>query len=128
MSCRCLCQLYVLGLVVQVSQYGGTEANGRDVLGKACVPLDTVAHLPNLGIRQGLFAAKHKFSRFGLGKIGDSQGRQANRPGAAPGLGVLDFGLVAVWMGHSPANMDCSILRVNVGPLQPQHFLQTEGV
>ena len=124
MSCRCLGQLYVLGLVVQVGEYGSTETNRRDVLTKACVPLDSVAHLSNLGIGQGALAAKHKFSRFGLGKIGDSQGRQANRPGAAPGLGVLDFGLVAVWVGHGPANMYGSILWVNVGPLQSQHFFQ----
>lgn len=63
-----------------------------------------------------------------MGKIGDSQGRQTDCPGAAPGLGVLDLGLVAVWMGHGPANMYGSTFRVNVGPLQSQHFLQAEGV
>ena len=31
---------------------------------KACVPLDTVAHLSNLGIGQGPLAAEHKFSQI----------------------------------------------------------------
>ena len=60
--------------------------------------------------------------------MGESQSRQANGAGAAPGLGILDFRLIAGRMGYGPANMDSRIISVNVRALQPQHFLKTEGV
>jgi len=127
-SRRRLGQLDVLGLVIEVRQHGGAEADGRDVLREARVPLDAAAHPPDLGVGHGLPAAEEEFPLRNPGQVGDGQGREADGPGTAQGFGALDLGLVAGGMGDGPADVDFPVFRVDVPALEAQDLLQPEGM
>lgn len=103
---RCLGKFDVLGLVVQVRQDCGTEANGGDIFREASITLDALTHSADLRIGQGLVPAEQKFTRrFHLLQIGQSQGGQPNGAVTALRFGILDLRLVAVGMGHGPPNV-----------------------
>ena len=118
--------LQIVGLIVQIGQDGCSEADRHDLLTKAWIPLDSLAHTPHLLIGQRLVTVQNDRPGCCHGKIAPDLPEQVQVTHADRGSGLSDNRPVAVWLGGSPSAM--GRMPVHIPALKPRHILQPERV
>ena len=107
----------------QRGDIGMPEDMGRCTV-QVDLPLDALVQSPEYHVGDGSFTAEHE-TRLANGlQVFNQPVVQGNYPFAAVGLGGADLGLI-VGVGDVAFNVDQLLLKVDVLPLEPQHFAPT---